>query len=301
MSNAPEPIVILGTGRSFTSVICCMIGEHPDLIGLPETNIFRDDTLGQVYRRFGQGANKRRRAGLLRTIAHFHDGEQTEETINAAEQFILESMHWNSSQIAEYLVEAAAPKGIVEKSISTCRDATTFGRVRDDWPNARYLHVTRQPESIVKSMQSRIDGAFEKGKGKRLAGLLQKHSLDEYYNRYTTTILEFMATLKPGQGMNLRGEDFLTDARLYCRQICEWAGIDSSDASIEMMMHPENNPFAHHGPDKAPGGMSSSFLDNPYYSGKPVASKPMTVDIADPEVDPDKRDMYQLGTRLGYT
>lgn len=300
MPDTPRPIVILGTGRSFTSVICCMIGQHPDMIGLPETNIFRDATLGEVYRRFGQGPNAQRRAGLLRTLAYFHDGTQTDETIEAAEAFLAEHMDWTAREIAEYIVKLAAPRGIVEKSISTCRDPSTLARARDIWPDALFLHITRHPESIVNSMQSRIDGAFEKGKGRRLKKVLEEHSLEEYFTRYTTTILEFMATLPPGQGMNLHGEDFLTDARLYCRQICDWAGLTTSEAAIEAMMHPENNPFAHRGPSRAVKGMSATFLDNPTYSGKPVAVKPLVRSLADPALTAEGRAMVVLGNRLGY-
>jgi hypothetical protein len=298
----PEPIVILGTGRSFTSVICCMIGQHPDLIGLPETNIFRDPTLGQLFRRFNRGPNLLRRAGLLRTLAYFHEGEQTEEAIDAAEIFVLEHETWTSTEIARYIAGLAAPRGIVEKSISTSREAATLARARKAWPNAYFLHITRQPEDIVRSMKQRIDGAREKGKGGwQLQNLLEAHSLDEYYTRYTTTILEFMATLPPGRGMNLHGEHFLTDARPYCRQICEWLGLDSSDAIIERMMHPEDNPFAHRGPQNALGGMNASFLDNPTYSGKPVEVRPIGIDADDPGLDAERRTMVLLGHRLGYT
>jgi hypothetical protein len=100
--------------------------------------------------------------------------------------------------------------------------------------------------------------------------------------------------------MNLHGEDFLTDARLYCRQICDWAGLSASDDAIEAMMHPENNPFAHKGPSRALKGMSATFLENPTYSGKPVAVKPLSVDPADPALSPETRVMALLGNRLGY-
>lgn len=278
-----------------------MIGEHPDLIGLPETNIFRDDDLGQMWRRYGRGVNWPRKAGLLRTIAYFHDGAQTDETIEAAERFVSERSDWSYVEIANYLVKIAAPYGIVEKSVSTCRDPATLARVREAWPNALYIHVTRQPESIVNSMQARVDRVFEIGKGKRLAKFLQTNSVDEYYTRYTSQILEFMGSLPQRNVMNLRGEDFLTDARPYAKQICEWAGIDSSDAAVDAMMHPENNPFAHTGPEKAPGGMSASFIENPQYSGKPVSVKELSIDMSDPTLDKHRRKMALLGYQLGYT
>jgi hypothetical protein len=299
-SDSPAPIIILGTGRSFTSVICSMIGQHPDMIGFPETNIFRDLTLGEVYDRFGKGGAIIRRSGLLRALAHYHHGSQTEETIDEAEIFVLEHEHWTFVESANYFRKLAAPKGIVEKSISTCRNIETLARVLEAWPDARFIHITRQPEAITKSMQSRVDDAVEKGKGKRLTKMLQTRSFDQYFNVYTSTILGFMATLPPGRGMNLHGEDFLSDARLYARQICEWAGLDASDAAIERMMHPEDNPFAFKGPDNAKGGMSATFLENPQYSGKPMTVKPLSFGADDVALDPERRSMAIFGNRLGY-
>ena len=300
MSDSPQPIVILGTGRSFTSVISCMIGEHPDMIGLPETNIFLYDTIGELLNRFGSGAKMRRLAGILRTLAYFHDGEQTDDSVEAAASFLGEHLHWTYRDIAEHFYKVAGPRGIVEKSISTCRTPENLARVRDAWPNAYFLHITRHPEAIVNSMQSRVDSALEKGKGRNWTRLMKEHSIDGYYNTYTTNVLEFMATLPQGQAMNLRGEDFLTDARSYTRQICAWAGLRGDDAAIEAMMHPENNPFANIGPAGAEMGMSATFIKNPFYSGEPVAVKPMTFQAEDIGLDVEKRKMALLGNRLGY-
>ena len=303
MPDAPAPIIILGTGRSFTSVTSCMIGQHPDMIGLPETNIFRNPTLGELFSQNGKLMARRGtkvlRSGLLRTLAHFHDGEQTDEAIDAAERFVFAHENWTSRELAAYIAKLAAPRGIVEKSISTCRDRSTVARVLEAWPNALFLHITRQPESIISSMRSRIESAKESHR-RRLERNQQIHSLDEYFTHLTTTILEFMATLPPGRGMNLHGEHFLTDARLYARQICEWAGLDASDAAIESMMHPENNPFAFVGPEKAPWGLSNTFLEDPHFSGKPVAVKPLTIQAGDPALDTERRVLVLLGNRLGY-
>ena len=301
MSSSPQPIVILGTGRSFTSVVNCMIGEHPDLIGLPETNIFRDDTVGALLNRFKKGADRRRRSGLLRTIAHFHDWVQTEETISAAEKFLEARGDWSYRDIAQYIEKLAAPYGIVEKSISTCRDTTTLSRVRKAWPDAFYIHITRQPENILHSMQRQIDSAVDKGKGKRFSGMLKRFSLEDYYIHYTTTILEFMNTLPMGKSINLHGEDFLSDAPTYLKQICEWMGLDANDKTIDAMLHPENNPFAHQGPNNARGGMSPSFLANPKFSGKPVVVKPLVHGAYNRDLSGKQSTIVRLSSQLGYT
>ena len=299
MSNSPRPIVILGTGRSFTSVINCMIGEHPNLIGLPETNIFREDTVGALLQLYSRG-RKRRRSGLLRTIAHFHDGEQTEATIIAAEKFLDAHSDWSFLEITRYLEKLTAPYGSVEKSISTCRDTTTLARVREAWPDAFYIHITRQPESIINSMQNRIDDALEQGRATGLNKKLKKFSLDDYYIHFTSTILDFMDTLPLGQSINLHGEDFLSDAPTYLKQICEWMGLDSGAAAINAMMHPENSPFAHLGPANAQAGMSLSFLKNPAFSGKPVTVKPLVHGAHRHDLTEKQSTIAHLGSQLGY-
>jgi hypothetical protein len=39
-----RPLFILAPPRSFTSVICGMIGQHPQMYGLPEVNLFAGET-----------------------------------------------------------------------------------------------------------------------------------------------------------------------------------------------------------------------------------------------------------------
>ena len=40
-----HPLLILASSRSFTSVICAALGQHPQMYGLPELHLFVADTL----------------------------------------------------------------------------------------------------------------------------------------------------------------------------------------------------------------------------------------------------------------
>ena len=42
----PPPVFVLAPVRSFTSVVCAMIGQHPQMYGLPETNLLCHATVG---------------------------------------------------------------------------------------------------------------------------------------------------------------------------------------------------------------------------------------------------------------
>ena len=68
-----------------------MIGNHPDMIGLAETNLFSADNYIELERRFLIDA--RFQQGLLRSIAEIGLGEQSEQNIEY--HFCKKSDHWS--------------------------------------------------------------------------------------------------------------------------------------------------------------------------------------------------------------
>jgi hypothetical protein len=73
----------------------------------------------------------------------------------------------------------------------------------------------------------------------------------------------FTDTLPPDRWMRVRSEDVLNDPRQALPPICRWLGIDSGDAALEAMMHPEKSPYARIGPNNALGGNDPGFLNEP--------------------------------------
>ena len=61
--------------------------------------------------------------------------------------------------------------------------------------------------------------------------------------------------------MRLRGEDLLSEPRIYVRQIAEWLGLRTDDEATEAMLHPENSPFACYGPANAKFGNDPNLLE----------------------------------------
>jgi hypothetical protein len=43
-----HPLVILAPGRSYTSVVCTMLGQHPQMYNLPELHLFACEGRGVV-------------------------------------------------------------------------------------------------------------------------------------------------------------------------------------------------------------------------------------------------------------
>ena len=44
-----ELVIMLGPPRSFTSVVSAMVGQHPQLYGLPEVHLFTTETVGELF------------------------------------------------------------------------------------------------------------------------------------------------------------------------------------------------------------------------------------------------------------
>src|SRR5689334_2521180 len=112
----PQPLFILSPPRSFSSVVCGMLGQHPQCYGLPELHLFFAEDLGGVM----QGTIRDSMVnGLLRTLAQLHDGEQTDAGIIRARQWAMTRSTWPIRRVFDHIQELVGPRLLVEKSPAT--------------------------------------------------------------------------------------------------------------------------------------------------------------------------------------
>lgn len=253
----PEPLIILAAPRTYTSVFGTMLGRHPETFGVPELNLFVGDTLGEIWYRLDSIA--RGSDGLLRLLAQLGFGEQTEETVAAAREWVLDHFHWTTSEVFEALQDLIGPKIITEKAPSLTFNRDFLERMLRIFPKASCLHLVRHPRSTARSL---ID-LRESLVGEKIGPEGNIVDPEKLWLRCHSNAAEFGATLPPGQYMRLKGEDAMREPHIYLPQICEWLGIDSSRQAVEPMLHPERSPFACIGPDSAPYGMDPNFLRGP--------------------------------------
>jgi hypothetical protein len=69
----PDPVFILAPPRSFTSVAAAMLGRHPELFALPETNLPSFDTVGDLLTAADTGPEPMA-DGLVRAVAQLLEG-----------------------------------------------------------------------------------------------------------------------------------------------------------------------------------------------------------------------------------
>jgi len=289
-------LVILTTPRSFSSVVGGMLGQHPDLYGMPETNMFTSDTVqGMIagYNRAGDQA----RHGLLRILAQLHDGEQTVESIDRAQQWLHEHSGWSIKQLCDHIRELVAPKIIVEKSPRLVSRVMHLRRVYDMYPDALFLHLTRHPRSMAQS-QINITSRNSEWNGRLDSSKIQPQ---KWWEQWQRNITEFASMLPEGQCMRIKGEDLLSNPDIYLPQIAEWLGVRTDNEAIAAMKRPEDSPYACMGPENALYGNDVNFLKNPKLRTGKVEEPSL---IGPLEWSPDERfspALISLARQFGYS
>lgn len=296
----PDPLFILAPPRSFTSVVCGMLGQHPQMYGLPEVNLFVAETLGEMWgfysrRRFG-------RDGLLRTVAQLYAGEQTMQTVMLAQRWIQIRSSCDTGPVFKELVEKANGAMLVDKSPITILRAEYFQRLRRTFPEARFIHLLRHPRGM--------GGSVLKTFGNAMA--LRMNSFDHgtdpptidpqkaWYSLHMN-ILTFLETVPKEQTLRIQGEMLLSDPDQHLPEIAEWLGLRTDRAAIEEMKHPERSPFACFGPPNARFGGDPNFLKAPVL--KPAKGKPLSLEGPLPWRPDGKgfsREVRDLAHELGY-
>jgi hypothetical protein len=235
-----------------------MLGQHPDIYGMPELNLFVAEDLNGLMH-FIEGRMPHGGDGLLRALAQLHDDEQTEETINKAQDWINDRLNWSTKRVFDHLRELVEPKLLVDKSPATVMKMDFLERSHAMYPNASYLHLTRHPRSTGKSILALLRRSQDWG------GVLDADRVDpeRVWYRAHHNILNFTDGLPEGQSMRIKGEDLLAHLDIYLPQIAEWLGVSTCKKAIAQMKHPERSPYACFGPSSAKYGNDPNFLESP--------------------------------------
>jgi hypothetical protein len=255
-----SPIFVVTCMRSFSSLACAMLGQHPELFGVPELNLFMADMIGPVVASINQ-LRPRSLDGLLRLVGQLEFGEQSEKSIRSARIWLDGHRGWSVTQFFSWAQQAIGRR-IIDKSPGTVLEKDRLERMLRLYPDARVLHLTRHPRptclSILEVWNLR-------------PGRLRKVSdPEESWLNANLNIVEATAGLSGDRLMHIRGEELLASPSTYLPQICDWLGVGFDERAYNAMLHPENSPFACIGPKSAPFGMDPKFLLNPTFEQRTI-------------------------------
>ena len=300
MPDRFAPIFVLATARSYSSVVTTMIGQHPELAGLPELKLFCCETIGELEASLPQYWINRgvthRSPGLVRALAEFEFGGQTTQSISAARAWLQERLDWPGADVLDVLLERLSPRIAVEKSPDNLLTDAALARMASAYPRARYLHVTRHPVTTQRSIEEHWNRTFpgRSRDGEPMSGI------GSWYDIHRR-ILNFAADLPEDRYLRVRAEDVLNDTQSQLHYITAWLGIRADEAAIEAMLHPEASPFARPGlaASGVAGGNDPGFLQDPIPHRVEIPSnlEPPPGWIADPSI---WKMVAYLANRLGY-
>lgn len=297
----PQPLFILGAPRSYTSLACGMIGQHPRTYGVPELNLFVAETIADLWQDMS-GLRQIQLHGLLRVVAEVYAGEQTINALDMARRWILRRMNQSTADIYRELCQRVAPLRIVDKSPAYVSDPRYLERIAAAFPHARYLHLIRHPRTQGESIMKLSNGMFA----------VMTNSVDYstepptvdpqiMWYRVQCTIVDFLAAIPSGRRRRLRAEDLMNDTDAQLKRLCKWLGLPSDRRSIAAMRHPEHSAYACLGPVGAHLGNDINFLTSPRFRGGRVARSDLEAPLS---WRPDGRcfrpEVVGMARMLGY-
>ena len=226
-------------------------------------------------------------------------GEQTEESIAAAQDWLTEIAEMTTAELFRTLAEWVGDRALVDRCSLLSYDVGALKRTVHEFPDAYFLHLTRHPASTMES----------------LVRLRRKHPVESMGLRWRTAnspdpdrawlqphlaILEALADVPVKRRMRLQGESLLENPALYLSQIAEWLGKRTDAEAVTAMMHPENSPFAQYGPSNARYGNDPNFLEDPSFRRPPQRADALEGCVLDGKTIPFSAPLRAYAMLFGY-
>jgi hypothetical protein len=277
-----------------------MIGQHPDLAGLPELKLFCAPSIAEIEatlpRFWVERGVTHRSPGLVRALAEYLFGGQDPMALAEARRWLHDRGAWSGGEVLDILLSRLRPRIAVEKSPENAASDEVIARLAEAYPAARYIHLTRHPATTQRSMQSHWERIMPDHplEGQPMLGFASWVDVNR-------RILAFTAGLPARRVLRVKAEDVLGGHAAPLIELAAWFGVSWRPAAIEAMRHPEASPFAHEGPRGSGiiGGFDPGFLLSP--KARQVEPPPP---LAKPEGWSGHESLWRmvsdLAERLGY-
>ena len=201
-----------------------------------------------------------RSPGLVRALAEYLFGGQDIDALAAAREWLAPRRDWPGEAVLDILLARLSPRLVIEKSPENAASDEALARLAEAYPEARYIHLTRQPAATQRSMQAHWERVMPEHplEGQPMLGFAAWVDVNR-------RILGFAESLPAGRVLRLRAEDILDGTSISLHAVASWLGSSAAPAAIAAMAHPEASPFARPGPSESGiiGGYDPGFLADP--------------------------------------
>ena len=297
-----EPLFILSSPRSFTSIVAGMIGMHPRLYAVPELHLLEKERLDELISFFISERQEKKLHGLRRVLSQLLIGEQTLAGVRMADRWLERRMSFTTKEIYLELIQMTNGLGFVDKSPAYSLSATTLKRLAEAFPASKFIHLVRHPIgqglSMAKLLPSTVRARRKlhnlQSRFREMStvvpplarDLVRMRTLESHEDnrvsqeididfqhlwcRMQSRIVQFLSDIDEDRQMTIRGEDFLVNPIGKCEEISAFLGIPWNSEYAEDVLHPELSPYACLGPQGAQFGNDINYLLDPCYRQREV-------------------------------
>jgi len=285
----PEPVVVFGTPHSQAAHVGALLGGHPRALALPDVRLFSCEHVGDLLALYTHG-DERGLDGLLRAVAYLFCGGQQDQHIVDARRFLHHRSAWSTAALLDLITDRVAPRVAVFHDITAPLHIVELDRWLAAAPGAAFLHLLRHP--VV------FSGAAERAINERLY-IPPDYSDHSGHPRLAPQLLWFRVhdTLErefethdsaapPAAYRQVRLEELQGALGATLESLCQWLGWQHDDAILRDMCDTRRTPFAGRGPDSAPAGAESDFLNQPEFMS-PLGARADTGRLAQSSLAPE--------------
>src|SRR5262245_12731193 len=221
----PGAVFILSSTRSGSTLLRVMLGGHEKLFAPPELELLGFENLSE------------RRKAFLGRYQFFLEGAwralmQLKGCGLAEAQRLMSEYEREGMSVKQFYGELQGMLGertLVDKTVSYGLDLGTLERAEAYFKEARYLHLVRRPEAMIRS--------FERVKaeevGFRYQSRLSGRELAEaMWVISHENILEFLRRVPEGRQHRVRFEELVTEPRAVMEEVSEFLGIELSEGML---------------------------------------------------------------------
>lgn len=258
-------IFVVGAARSGTTMMCRVLGSHPKILGMNELHYF-GDTVQDIRLADKPLTPKAAIHQCAELLARQRNGiwgqGPTEDDFNLAQRVVAESNgRLNSYDIFDITCSALAKQnGKTVACEQTPRNIFYAADILRHLPDAKIIHLIRDPRAVVASQKNRWRRKSLGGKNIPWSEVIRVWA---NYHPYTIAKLWRRAIIAGDQiqghpnYFRIRFEDVLEHPRPTLEQICAFLGVDFTE---EMMQVPIVGSSLRQ--DRSDKGFSKESVDN---------------------------------------
>src|SRR5215471_7380790 len=221
----PAAVFILSSTRSGSTEQRVMLGGHERLFAPPELELLGFESLGQRRAAF-EGRYQFFLEGAWRALMQLKGCDLAEA------QRLMSEYERAGMSVKQFYGELQGMLGeriLVDKTVSYALDLGVLERAEAYFKEARYLHLVRRPEAMIRSFE-RVKAEVGFRYEHRLGG---RELAEAMWVISHENILEFLSRVPAERQHRLRFEDLVTEPRAVMEEVSEFLGIELSEGMLK--------------------------------------------------------------------